>query len=145
MAGSDGVGRKADPVTKAGKLTIGKMARVDAMIAFKEALDAKGINQFKLALKLNQALNAKFVKVFWDSKTGQVIESKTYIDHGTRLKAVEMIVKYFNLEPNQKIDVDANFGIRNMSDEELNRKIEDLTAILGISAAPAGAGPETEE
>jgi hypothetical protein len=128
--------------TKEERLLLGKLARADAQQAFKEALVKKGIDQFKLALRLKQGLNAYFVKCFFNSKTGMVVESKRYVDHATRLKALEMICKYFHLEPTQHSQ--SEIGFRGMTDEELNGRIDYLQSALGIIPATKGTGQETE-
>lgn len=126
--------------SKPERLMLGKMARMDARQAFKDALDDKGITGLKLALRLNQALNAKIIKVFYDRKLNKIVESRGYVDHSTRLKAIEMIVSYFDMEPAKEIDLGGNLSLRNMSDDEIQSKIDEYAKQLGIAITAPGAG-----
>lgn len=78
--------------------------------------------------RLKQALNAKIVKVFYDSKEGQVIYSKNLIDHTTRLRAVALIAQIRDLLPTQRMEHSGEIGLKALTDEQIDQRIAELTS-----------------
>lgn len=52
--------------------------------------------------RIRQALDAELIKVFCSE--GDVVESRPYVDHSTRLKAAEMVVTLVDAKPAEKLE-----------------------------------------
>ena len=112
---------------------------------FAGILDKAGVTDNKIGKRINEALDAKIIKVWYDRETGDVIESDPYTDHATRLKAAALAAQLKGHEPSKKIELDGNVEIQNLTDDELNVRISELLRTLGISQPVTGVGQEKKK
>ena len=133
-----------NPNSEETRKSLGALSRNDARKRFKDAMELAGIDEARLAMSLADALSAYSVKCFYNAKEDKVIESEERIDHATRLKALELSVRYFDLEPNKKLDVKAEVDANTLSDDEIDERIKHLCGALGITGLAEGEGAKEE-
>ena len=105
------------------KRVLGMMAGNDARKRIEDACAKAGLTVEKVAKTIVNGLDAEFVKVQLDMK-GQWKVSKKFVDHHTRLKAVERAEVLLDLKPTEKVKVDMTSA---MSDEQLDAAIKSMT------------------
>ena len=106
---------------------------------FHSKMVAGGIDDEKLIKRLNEALDAEETRFF--QYLGKVIDSRDVVDHATRLKAVELVVKIQGLiggdkSPIKNMQVNA-YNFKDARTEDLLKSINDQ--LRGMEEAEAVA------
>jgi len=106
------------------KKEIGLMAGQTARQAILEACNKVGLTVEKTAKTIVEAMDAKAVKVQLDIK-GEWQTSEPYVDHITRLKAVDHATVLLDLKPVERKQVDGTLSL--LSDAEIDAQLALLT------------------
>lgn len=117
-------------MTEKEKAAAGEMALKSARHKIESACEKAGLTMEKVAKTVANALEAKRVVVQLDNKTGQFVESSEYIDHQTRLKAVERAEVLLDLKPTERVKVGL---LDEMSDDDLDKRLVNLLKKGGVS------------
>lgn len=112
------------------KSEAGKSALESARNKIDKACEKAGLTVEKVAKTVANALEAKRVVVQLDNKTGQFVESNEYVDHQTRLKAVERAEVLLDLKPTDRVKIGI---LDDMSDEDLDKRLGNLLKKGGVS------------
>lgn len=116
-------------MTKGMKKEMGGMALNSARSHIEEACKRAGLTVEKVAKTVVNAMEANRVVVQLDNKTGVFVESNEYVDHQTRLKAVERAEVLLDLKPSEKVKVSV---LDALSDDELDGKLAALLKKGGV-------------
>lgn len=112
--------------TEEQKRMMGALAGQNARQGILDACESEGLTINKIAKVVNQALEATQVRVQMDMK-GKFQVSAPFVDHKTRLDAVDRAITLLDLKPVEKKQIDF---ARTLTDEEIDGQ---LSLILGRS------------
>jgi len=84
---------------------IGVQAAKASAVKLQEQCDSVGVTLIKLAITLKEGLDAQRVKTYYDNVLCEWKYSAPLVDHGIRLKAVDLVCKLLDLYPSDKHEV----------------------------------------
>jgi hypothetical protein len=119
----------------------------------REVLEKQGITPERLAQKLNEELDAKENKVFYDKERGKCHVGPSMISWKIRQAARMDAQKLLGLYPAEKVEMDVRMELQNLDDDELRQRLNELdTEISKLTSSfgsevqdPTGDSEESEE
>jgi hypothetical protein len=99
----------------------------EAILEFQKSMHLGGIDDAKIVKRLGEALDAEETRFF--QFQGNIVDQENVVDHATRLKAIELVVKIRGLikgdkEPVKNTQVNV-YNFRDARTEDLLRSIND--------------------